>query len=224
MKWLLIWLNCEFVSNLSDHLNNCGFPCWTYFWQCPQVLKILSYYLGDNDGRYFEIMAKWPRKNQFVTECCFSIALLLLLWHTCSTCALEIFSFPCELVVLCFVFELSLWSQPVATLTSQKWPECHPNECVSMANSMNYQLGSTNAHGSVMALWTELLNPLFFPFSEVSCLNRWNTGTMQSLIHNDDQTMWVRTIVRLCRKHTVGWEPLQTLALLFRLDSVSYIE
>lgn len=79
-----------------------------------------------------------------------------------------------------FVRTPPVWSQPLAALTFGKWtPECQPNECVSTASSMYYQPHM----GSVMALWDELLNPLFSPFSEVSCLNRLNTGAMQSLKH-----------------------------------------
>lgn len=84
------------------------------------------------------------------------------------------------------MFELSVWwSQPVAALTFQNFPQCQPNECVSTDNIMYVTTNrALQMHmGSVMALWTELLNPLFSPFSEVSCLNRWNTGAMQSLKH-----------------------------------------
>lgn len=77
------------------------------------------------------------------------------------------------------MFELSVWwSQPVTALTFQTFLSVQSNECVSTDNIMytttNWAL---QMHmGSVMALWTELLNPFFSPFSEVSCLNRWNTG------------------------------------------------
>ncbi len=59
------------------------------------------------------------------------------------------------------MFELSVWSQPIAALTFQKLSECQPNECVSPANSMYNQPGSTNAHGLCYGLMSRAPQPTF---------------------------------------------------------------